>query len=92
MEITWTFAVLVALSFAVVKALESELEHWGLVVLPRIWLYARAIGAIVAFVLSQVYQTVPQNAMIVLGALAIGLGVLGYWPEVQKVGARVKQE
>ncbi len=92
MEITWTLAILEALAFAVVKAVEGELTHWGVVIAPRLWVYAKALGAVIALVLSQLYPTVPENVLIILSALAVGLGILGYWPEVQKVGTRLKKE
>jgi hypothetical protein len=93
MEIVWSVAVLTAIGFAIVKGIESELEqHWGIVPKKRIWLYARAGVAVGAVLLTGLLPTVPPEVLLVLTALAAGLGVLGYWPEVQQIGARVKGE
>lgn len=88
MEVTWTFAVLEALAFALVGALEGELEIWKAYVNKRLFLYLRALLASGAFVASQVYSNPPDEVLLVLGALVVFLGVLGYWPKVQEIDAR----
>jgi hypothetical protein len=90
-QITWTFAVLEALAFAVVAAVEGETKVWRLTLPSRLFLYFRALLAGGAFVASQVYQSPSPLVMVGLGALAVVLGVLGYWPKVQQVGARLAE-
>lgn len=88
MEITWTFALLEALAFAIASALEGELAFWKQYVNERLFLYLRGVLATAAFIASQAYPDVPDTVMIGLGAVVVFLGVLGYWPKMQRFEAR----
>lgn len=89
----WSYAVVFALGIAIVKAVESELKAWGVTINERLWLYIRALVAGGATALLYFYPApVPDSWLAIMGIVATMLGVLGYWPEVQKVGARLKQE
>ena len=87
----WSYAVVLALAIAAVKAVEGELEAWGVTLHPRIWLYAKALVTFGAVLLMYfVQEPVPEVALVVMSAVAGFLAVLGYWPEVQEVGLRLK--
>jgi hypothetical protein len=90
MSFDWSLVVLTALFLAFIGALEGELLVWGVVVAERLFLYLRAIVSAAAFLLYQYMPSPSQNLLIGLGALAIFLGVLGYWPQVQRVASRLQ--
>jgi len=90
MEIVWSYAVVLALAIALVKFVEGELKAWNVEIPERVWLYARGVVSAAAVGLTSYFTSVPQDVLIIMGIVATFLSVLGYWPEVQELGLRLK--